>query len=314
MARRFIYFINPISGTKGKEKVLELIRKKTSAQQIPFEILHSNAEGNYGYLRDKIASEKITDVIICGGDGTVNSIVSSLLGLAVNVGIIPMGSGNGLAFAAKIPKAPSKALDIIFKGHAEAVDSFYINKKLSCMLCGLGFDAQVAHDFAKQKKRGLLTYVRQSLKNFIKAPAYPFQLSINGSELNTEAFFISIANSNQFGNNFTIAPKASLSDGLLDIVIVNKMSKARLLYAILRQVFSGEIRPYQDKKFQSDGIGYFQTKKLTLHNPQHAPLHIDGDPAETSGRFHIEIVVKAFCLLMSEPGLTPNPSPEREGS
>jgi diacylglycerol kinase (ATP) len=298
MSRKFIYFINPISGTRGKAQVLEIIKTRTAAQQIPFEIVHTNAEGNYFYLHQKIADEKITDVIICGGDGTVNQIANVLQKTSVNIGIIPMGSGNGLAFAAKIPRHVDKALDIIFNGKTKAVDSFYINSKFSCMLCGLGFDAQVAHDFARQKKRGLTTYVKQSTKNFFKAGAYPFTISINGNDLAVEAFFISIANSNQFGNNFTIAPQASLYDGLLDIVIVNKMSKVKMLWAVLKQVRSGQVKPYEDKKFQRTDIGYFQTKKLTVHNPKLAPLHIDGDPAETAEQFEIEIIEKAFNLIL----------------
>jgi YegS/Rv2252/BmrU family lipid kinase len=300
MQRRFIYFINPISGTKGKIVLLELIKKSTAEKNIPFEILHTNAEGDYTYLHQKIAEEKITDVIVCGGDGTVNQIGNALQGLDVNMGIIPMGSGNGLAFAAKIPKQMNKALDIIFKGNAIYIDSFYINKKFSCMLCGLGFDAQVAHDFAKQKKRGLATYVKQSTKNFIGAKPYSFGLSVNGDAFTTEAFFISIANSNQFGNNFTIAPQASLHDGLLDIVIVNKMSKMRMLWNVLKQIRKGEVRPYEDKKYHRTDIGYFQTKKLLIKNPGQAPLHIDGDPAVTAAEFEIEIIENAFRLLMPE--------------
>jgi len=298
MSRKFIYFINPISGTRGKIVLLELIKKNTAAKNIPFEILHTNAAGDYSYLLQKINTEKITDIIVCGGDGTVNQIAYALLAVDVNVGIIPMGSGNGLAFAAKIPKQINKALDIIFTGNAVAVDSFYINKKFSCMLCGLGFDAQVAHDFARQKKRGLVTYIKQSTKNFFKAHTYPFNLSVNGNDLKTDAFFISIANSNQFGNNFTIAPQASLHDGLLDIVIVNKMSKARMLWNVLKQIRKGELRPYEDKKYHRTDIGYFQTKKLTIYNPGLAPLHIDGDPAVTAATFDIEIIENAFRLLM----------------
>lgn len=298
MQRRFIYFINPISGTKGKILLLELIKKNTAEKNIPFEILHTNAAGDYQYLHQKIADEKITDVIICGGDGTVNQIAAALLGVQVNVGIIPMGSGNGLAFAAKIPRQMNKALDIIFNGHAAYIDSFYINKKFSCMLCGIGFDAQVAHDFAKQKKRGLATYVKQSTKNFIGAKPYPFSVSVNGDAFSTEAFFISVANSNQFGNNFTIAPQASLQDGLLDIVVVNKMSKLRMLWNVLQQIRKGEVRAYEDKKYHRTDIGYFQTKKLLIKNPGQAPLHIDGDPATTSAEFEIEIIEKAFRLLM----------------
>jgi diacylglycerol kinase (ATP) len=298
MQKRFIYFINPISGTQSKEGLLTMIAEKTKQQNIPFEILPTNAAGNYSYLIEKISKEKITDVIVCGGDGTVNQLANSLQGIDVNIGIIPMGSGNGLALAAKISKNHTKALDIIFKGNAALIDAFYINKKFSCMLCGLGFDAQVAYDFAQQNKRGLATYIKQSLKNFRVAKPYPFTITVNDSEIITEAFFISIANSNQFGNNFTIAPKASLQDGLIDIVIVNKMSKARMLWAILKQIKLGQIRPYEDKKYHKHEIGYFQTKKLTIHNPNLAPLHIDGDPTKTTDFFEIEIIEKAIRLLM----------------
>lgn len=298
MIRKFIYFINPVSGTGGKALLLEIIKNKTAEKNIPFEILHTNAAGEYEYLKEKIAAEKITDVIVCGGDGTVTQIANALLGTTINIGIIPMGSGNGLAFAAKIPKRIHKALEVVYAGNAAAVDSFYINKKFGCMLCGLGFDAQVAHDFAKQQKRGLATYIKQSTKNFFSARPYPFELILDGKSISTEAFFISIANSNQFGNNFTIAPQASLHDGLLDIVVVNKMSKLRMIWTVLKQIHNGQVRLYEDKKYHRNDIHYFQTKKLIIKNPQLAPLHIDGDPAETNAAFEIEIIENAFTLLM----------------
>ncbi len=298
MNRKFIYFINPVSGTKGKALLPEIIKKETSEKNISYEILHTNATGDYAYLKEKIITEKITDIIVCGGDGTVNQIAAALQGIPVNIGIIPMGSGNGLALAAKIPRRIDKALEIIFAGKAEHIDSFHINNRFSCMLCGLGFDAQVAHDFAKQQSRGLATYVKQSVKNFFKAKTYPFELSLDGKAFNTDAFFISIANSNQFGNNFTIAPQASLNDGLLDIVVVNKMSKLRMVWSVLKQISIGQVRLYEDKKYHRNDIHYFQTKKLMIKNPRLAPLHIDGDPAETAAVFEIGIIEKAFKLLM----------------
>lgn len=303
MHRKFIYFINPISGTGGKGLLQDIIRNKTAEKNIAFEILHTNAAGDYTYLKEKIAAENITDIIICGGDGTVNQVANSLLGVKISIGIIPMGSGNGLAFAAKIPKRIHKALECIFAGNAVYIDSFYINKKFSCMLCGLGFDAQVAHDFAKQKKRGLSTYIRQSVKNFFSAGHYPFEIIQDGKPLHSEAFFISIANSNQFGNNFTIAPQASLHDGLLDIVVVNKMSKLRMILSILKQVRNGKVRMYEDKKYHKNDVHYFQAKKLVIKNPQLAPLHIDGDPAETSDAFEIEIIENAFKLIVPAPAI-----------
>ena len=108
------------------------------------------------------------------------------------------------------------------------------------MLCGLGFDAKVAHDFAQQPKRGLITYIKLVVKNFFSAKTYPFEIQLAKQSFTTDAYFISIANSNQFGNNFTIAPKASLSDGLLDIVIVTDQNKLSLLLQTLKQVSGGK--------------------------------------------------------------------------
>ncbi len=299
MSRKLIYFINPISGTGEKDVLVQAIKKRTTEKNIPFEILDTNAAGDYSYLVLKIAAENITDIIVCGGDGTVNKIAAALQQVNVNIGIIPMGSGNGLALAAGIPANTERALDIIFEGKAFYTDGFYINKQFSCMLCGLGFDAQVAHDFAKQNKRGLATYIKQTLKNFFSAKPYAFVIRLQDLEIKRDAFFISIANSNQFGNNVTIAPKASISDGLLDVVIVNKMSKLKLLFALGKQISLGEITN-TSKKFRSKDIFYFQTKKLQIDNLQHAPLHIDGDPAATAAHFEIEIVEKAFKLLQPE--------------
>ena len=296
MPRKFIYLINPISGTKDKDAVLELIKKRTLYEKTPFEVLATVADGNYGFLLNKIRQEAITDVIICGGDGTINKVTDAVKDSAVNIGIVPMGSGNGLALTAGIPADAGKALDIIFAGKAAFVDGFYINKQFSCMLCGLGFDAQVAHDFAKQSKRGLMTYVAQTIKNFFSARPYQFVVHIKDLEIKTDAFFISIANSNQFGNNVTIAPRASISDGLLDIVIVNKMSKLRLLYSLTRQITAGKITNTR-KQYRGKDIFYFQVKKLDIDNIENAPLHIDGDPAETASRFSVGIVEKAFKLL-----------------
>jgi len=296
MKRKIAYFINPISGTESKDSIIKMIEEQTTAQDIFFRILETRADGNYDFLPALIVQEAFTDIVICGGDGSVNQITAHLLQSDVNVGIIPMGSGNGLALTAGIATQPGKALEIIFKGNAAYIDAFYINSHFSCMLCGLGFDAKVAHDFAEQKKRGLGTYVKQTIKNFFSAIPYPFIIKLNDLEIKTEAFFISIANSNQFGNQVTIAPRASLRDGFLDIVIVKKMSKLRLLYAVLLQIKMGQITN-TEKKFRQKDIFYFQTKQLLIENPKHAPLHIDGEPASTARHFEIKVVEKAFKLL-----------------
>jgi diacylglycerol kinase (ATP) len=297
MSRKIIYLINPISGTQGKSSLKELIARKTTDRKIDFEIIHTNAEGDYHFLKNKIEKESITDIVICGGDGTVNAVAASLINVDINIGIVPMGSGNGLAFAAKIPKQNTKALDIIFNGNASYIDGFYINDQFSCMLCGIGFDAKVAHDFAKQKKRGLQTYIKVSLINFFKAKSYAFEIILKEKSFNTNAFFISIANSNQFGNNFTIAPKASLNDGLLDIVVVKKMNKLLLPFSLISQVIGINALQKIPHHSAAKNIIYFQTESLIIINNENAPLHIDGDPKETAEKFSIKIIQKAIRLI-----------------
>ena len=295
MKRKIIYLINPISGTKGKEALLELIKKKTSERSINFEILPTVASGDYSFLEDKIADDGVTDIGICGGDGSVNQVVCSLAHTGLNFGIIPMGSGNGLALTAGIPRVSEKAIDILFDGTPRLTDAFMVNKQFACMLCGLGFDASVAHEFANQPKRGLATYASLTTKNFFSAKSYPFHIEANKLSFSSEAFFISVANSNQFGNNFTIAPRASLSDGLLDIVIVKKVAKPMLLFNVLKQVLSGRIKKIENSL--DSPVIYFQTPELRIKNLEKAPLHIDGEPRESIADLRIKILPQYFKLI-----------------
>ena len=138
MERKFIYLINPISGIKKKPALFQTIKDATEAAGFPFEIMETRKDGNYNFLQQLIHDEKITDLIICGGDGSVSTVTAWLLHTDVNVGIIPTGSGNGLALAAGIPYSTKRSLDIIFKGYSSYIDGFMINDKFSCMMCGIG--------------------------------------------------------------------------------------------------------------------------------------------------------------------------------
>lgn len=298
MKRKIGYIVNPISGTKSKDKVSSVVAKETLRAGIPFAFFPSVANGDYSYLYDTITDEQYTDIVIIGGDGTVNQVVDSLKHLPLQFGIIPSGSGNGLAFGAGIPKTPQKALDIIFKNKSIPVDGFRVNGKFACMLCGLGFDAKVAHDFANQPQRGLMTYVNQVFKNFFGARPYSFKIKLAEKRFETEAYFISIANSNQFGNHFTIAPKASLNDGLLDVVIVTEQSKMAMLYNTLIQVGGmNKVRTVEEVR-KKRGIIYFQTEAIRISNWSEAPMHIDGEPVDTEKKLSIEIEKNSFRLLV----------------
>jgi YegS/Rv2252/BmrU family lipid kinase len=297
MPRHILYIINPISGTRKKASIMEWIEAKTEAAGIAYTMQTSVASGDYSFLHPNIEEQGVTDIVIAGGDGTVNQVINSLKTFPVQFGILPCGSGNGLAFSAGIPKDLEKALEIIFKGTSQKTDAFLINNKFACMLCGIGFDAQVAHDFANDPRRGLSTYVRKTVSNFFTAAAYPFSIQANGASFEKEAFFISIANSNQFGNNFTIAPKASLTDGLLDIVVVTKQHKLRLILQTLRQVGGFNQLVQKELGKANTGVLYFQTDELCITNSGKAPVHIDGDPVDTIEHLNIRILNHCFQLI-----------------
>ena len=292
--RNFLIFINPISGAKNKDAARAIVENELQKNNFSYEVLPTEKTGKYPYLKSKITKDKITDIIICGGDGSINQVGAFLIGLPVNIGIIPLGSGNGLAFTAGISYEPKKAMEVILKGKSSYIDAFRINDEFSCHLIGVGFDAEVAHQFAVHPSRGSSTYVKLVIKNYLKAKTYPFQIKTDDRIINTEAFFVCVANSNQFGNKIKIAPKASISDGFLDIVIVNKTNKFNLFFKMMKQLFSGTVKVLDDKRRI---VQYFQAKKLNIINTKNAPLHIDGEPSKTNQNFEIEIIEKALLLL-----------------
>jgi YegS/Rv2252/BmrU family lipid kinase len=264
---------------------------------IAFDVVDSPKNGDYRTIRSRIQEEKFTDVAIAGGDGTLSAVLGALRDLPLSFGIVPVGSGNGLARAARIPTNPTKAISLIIIGRSVPTDAFLVNGRFACMLSGLGFDAAVAAGFAEMGQRGLMNYIRQVIRHFRSAPTYPFQLKWNGSQLKTNAYFISVANSNQFGNGFTIAPKASLNDGLLDVVIVKEQSKKKLIPRVIKQVIGLNRLQGSSIVNERKKILYIQTEEVTIENHAMAPLHIDGDPVETNTQVQIKILPNAFPLI-----------------
>jgi diacylglycerol kinase (ATP) len=297
LSRRILFLVNPISGGAKKEGVLKEIEEVIKEKNIPHEFLATNAAGSYDFLKDKIESQKITDIVIIGGDGTVSQVTHALHGIKIRFGIIPLGSGNGLANAAGISKKPLIALEHVLNAKTKPVDAFLINEHYSCMLSGIGLDAKVAHDFAAKASRGLITYTQQTILNYFKAQPYQFEIELNDFSFFTEAFFISIANSNQFGNNITIAPYANLSDGLLDVVIVQKMNKAKLPFAVLKQLRGNNKLQQLVNDVTKKTVLNFQTEALTIKNLKLAPLHVDGEPKKTESEFKVQVLKHSFQLI-----------------
>ncbi len=299
MKRKLIFFVNPISGIQAKGALKEKISSKCKSKAAEFEILLTSKDGDYRFLPKKISKEQITDVVICGGDGSISPIVAELLHRDINIGIIPLGSGNGLARTVGIPKDTERALEVIFSGSPVYADVFKINNRIGCQIAGFGFDALVAAEFAKERSRGLSTYTKLALKNFLRARAYSFSLIREGKEpLNVSAFILCISNANQFGNNIRIAPHASINDGLLDVVILKKTRKLHVLPVFVNHLFFPKKTPDISLNLKREKILYFNCKKIIVENNDLAPVHIGRRPVESTLRFEIEIIPSAYKLIL----------------
>ena len=297
MKRKIVFFINPVSGVKSKTDLEKTIIDKCEKEKVLFEILLTSRNGDYSFLREKIQTDCVSDVVICGGDGSVAPIVTALLNLPVNVGIIPLGSGNGLARTAGIPKSVKKSLDIIFSGNPMPVDAFMVNERLGCQITGFGFDAFIAHEFARERKRGLSTYTKLAVKHFLKAKPFRFEIEHSEGVIVTKAFIVCVSNANQFGNNVKIAPQASLCDGLLDVVILNESTKLGILSAFANHLLFSKKSPPVLSSASRKKVHYFNTNKIRIKNPDNAPVHIDGDPLDELKECVIEILPAAFSLI-----------------
>lgn len=304
MNRKLFYIINPIAGNGSRGSLRKQIEERTRKAGYDFECRDSAIDGNYDLIAHAIQSKGFTDIIIAGGDGTINQVVGALRYLELPFGIIPCGSGNGLARCAGLSTDPQEALDTIFSGSAMRTDGYTVNGNFACELTGLGFDGAVAHAYAQSATRGLNTYIRHAIKQFRSAPSYKFMVHVLGQAVSLDAYMITVANANQFGNKVTIAPYASLSDGLLDVVIVKKQHKLPLLWRAYQQLsgqnqpLSGEdiITSLSDKRNQQD-IHYWQVSAIEIENLDDAMIHVDGEATSRVEKAKIEIAPSVFRLI-----------------
>lgn len=298
MGRRLLFLVNPVSGTGDKEKLKKRIGDRCEAEQVDYAIIPTSKNGDYQFLKEKIAADKITDIIICGGDGSIAPVVSAINGQPVQVGLIPMGSGNGLARTVKIPCKLAKALDNIFEGEGKWVDAYEVNGTVCCHLFGLGFDGLIAKEFSESRTRGLNTYLRLVMKRIVNPRKYTFSFDADGQHFTTNAFLLTIANSNQFGNSFKIAPFASLSDGILDMVVVRGDSVSKIILPALKYLsFPSSKLLKQDEELKK-GFNYYQGKSFKVWNPDMAPAHFDGEPVAPQDEYEISVLPSAYKLIV----------------
>ena len=268
--RKAFLIINPISGTGDKSGIRELVEQRLGAKGFEVTTGFTSAKGDATVMASDASAQGYDMVIACGGDATVNETPTALCGSRTALGIIPAGSGNGLARHLGIPVDLGAALDIICSRNIVASDYGTVNDTPFFCTFGMGFDAAVSHRFARQSRRGLLSYVKSALSEYIQYRPQTYTLSANGKLLTEKAFLVAVCNASQWGNNAYIAPEASLTDGLLDITVVH--SGSPIDAAVMgMDIFTGLIN-------KNTMVHCFRAPAVVIYRSKEGEAHIDGEP------------------------------------
>ncbi|SDM83258.1 lipid kinase, YegS/Rv2252/BmrU family [Daejeonella rubra] len=270
MKRKILFVINPISGGKTKYNFPEKIDKYLDKSKFDSECVFTEYHGHGSLLAAEALRNGVDILVAVGGDGTINEVASEVEGTNKLMGIIPFGSGNGLARSLGIPIGDVQAIKRINKLHISKIDSGTFNGRKFFNMAGIGFDAQISSRFAENVKRGLSSYVKIAFSEVSNYHSQHYSLTIDGKEYEHQAFMISIANSSQYGNNAHISPFASLNDGMLDICILKPFP----LYIFPALV----LRMFRKTTHKSNYLEIIQGRKIIITRESSAAVHLDGDP------------------------------------
>ena len=279
--QRITFIINPISGTRSKEDIPLLIDALLDPLRFDYEVRFTEFRGHAAEIARQCVADGIDVVVAVGGDGTVNEVARALVGTETALGIVPCGSGNGLARHLRIPIDTSKAISIINQCQIEPFDYGVINGLPFFCTCGMGFDAFISLKFAEAGKRGPITYVENVLKEGLRYKPETYEITDESGTRHFKAFLIACANASQYGNNAYIAPGATMKDGELDVIVMEPFD------ALEAPQIAADL--FMKTLGNNSKIKTFRTKSLTIHRKNPGAIHYDGDPIMTGTDIDVHI-------------------------
>jgi len=289
--KNILFLINPISGIGKKNIIPKCIDKYLDKTKFNHTIDYTQHK-KHGFEIASTQKNKYDCIVAIGGDGTVNEIGSALIDSKTVLGIIPTGSGNGLARHLKIPLKIKNALLKINNFNFETIDTATINGIPFLGTCGFGFDAHIAEKFDNFHKRGFLSYIKLIIKEYKNYKPLTYKITVNGTSKNITSILYAVANSSQFGNGFTISPFSITNDGILEHVYLNDF-KIKDFLLMGRQFFNGQI--HQSKFYNS-----FNEKDdvlIEVLNQDQVIFHIDGEPMAGSNHFELKIKPQSLNII-----------------
>jgi YegS/Rv2252/BmrU family lipid kinase len=295
---KIIAIINPISGTTSKKRIPTLLDQHIPSNKFDKQYFFTEYHGHAFELASKAVKEKADYVIAVGGDGTVNEVAKALIDSSSILGIVPMGSGNGLARDLAIPLDTRKALDVIMEGNISTIDYCKANDHIFFCTCGVGFDALISERFAEEKRRGPWTYMKNIITEYVKFQPDIYEITFEDNEVLTKkAFLVTCANASQYGNNAFIAPHADMNDGMIDVAILSPISPLDIAGLVI-QMFTKQMR-------KNNKVQYYRSHKLTLKKKNPGVIHIDGEPVHMGEIISIEVFHSGLRVITP-----PNPMPQ----
>ena len=289
--KRIVFVVNPISGTQGKKAILKWIDERLDRSIYDYSIVKKEYAGHASQIAAVAVQDKVDVVVAIGGDGTINEIARSLVHTDTALGIIPCGSGNGLARHLRIPMEPKAAIDILNQGNNICIDYGKINNIPFFCTCGVGFDAFVSLKFADSGKRGLLTYLENTLHESLTYQPETYIIENEEGTVKHKAFLIACGNASQYGNNAYITPHASLTDGLMDITIMEPFT--------VLDVPSLSFQLFNKTLDQNSRIKTMRAKKIKIHRQHDGVMHFDGDPLMAGKDLEVEIIPAGLHVIAS---------------
>ncbi len=290
MKRNIVFIINPISGNQHSSSLCKRIYDRLDKSKFNISISFSGAKGDGTLLAQKAIKDHVDYVIAVGGDGTVNEIAGELVHSDVALGIIPNGSGDGLARHLGLRGNFEHAIDVINQEYTLKVDYCMANDiKFFCTF-GMGFDALVSYSFSKAGTRGFSTYVEKVLKEYINYKPEEYIIECNGEKINSKSFLITCANASQWGNNAYIAPLASITDGLLDVITMEPFGFTNAA-PMAFQLFTKTITSRHDIKM-------YRAKEFIFHREKTGIYHYDGEPIEMGKTVKVRVIPAGLKMLV----------------
>lgn len=288
--KRVLFIVNPRSGTRSKTGIHQLIEQNVPAALFDYQVEFTKAQAHATELAAQAVKDDIEFVMAVGGDGTMNEVARSLVHTSATLGIIPMGSGNGLARDLNIPMAVMSAIRLLVEGKRICIDSCTMNNFPFFCTAGAGFDAYIGQCFATQKKRGFQTYVQTTLWEYINYKPQLYKLTMPGKTIEKRAFLVTFANAAQYGNNAYIAPRANTQDGLLDVCLLRPFPSM--------QAINMGVKLFNRTLDNSPYLHIWQTREAVLERQAPAPVHIDGEPHMMDEVLTVKIIPQSLHVLV----------------